>query len=53
MTQLELSYAMEYKSVKLVSATELYTSKKYFNLEHLYKISKNFNISFNDLIAEN
>lgn len=40
MTQLELSLAMGYKSVSLVSSAELYTKQKHFNLEHLYKISK-------------
>lgn len=50
MTQLELAYAMGYKSVSLVSAAELYSNKKHFNLEHLYKISKIFNIPFNTLI---
>ena len=43
---------MGYKSVSLISATELYTNKKHFNLEHLYKISKNFHISNCDLILE-
>ena len=31
---------MNYKSVSLVSAAELYKNKKHFNIEHLYKISK-------------
>ncbi|WP_419782650.1 helix-turn-helix domain-containing protein [Malaciobacter marinus] len=53
MTQLELSYAMGYKSVSLVSAAELYTNKKHFNLEHLYKITKIFNTSFFELVPEN
>jgi len=53
MTQLELAYAMGYKSVSLISAAELYSNKKHFNLEHLYKISKILNISFNDLLLEN
>ncbi|WP_319083240.1 helix-turn-helix domain-containing protein [Aliarcobacter skirrowii] len=52
MTQLELSYAMGYKSVSLVSAAELYSKKKHFNLEHLYKISKILNVSISDLILE-
>ena len=50
MTQLELAYAMGYKSVSLVSAAELYSNRKHFNLEHLYKISKILNIPFNILI---
>lgn len=40
MTQLELALEMGCKSVSLVSAAELYTRKKHFNIEHLYKISK-------------
>jgi len=43
-TQLELSLEMGYKSVSLVSAAELYTNEKHFNIEHLYKISKIFNV---------
>ena len=39
MSQLELSYAMGYKSVSLVSAAELANDHKHFNIEHLYKIS--------------
>jgi transcriptional regulator with XRE-family HTH domain len=44
-TQLELSLEMGYRSVSLVSAAELYTNKKHFNLEHLYKISQVLDIS--------
>lgn len=40
MTQLQLSYEMGYKSVSLVSAAELCSDNKHFNIEHLYKISK-------------
>lgn len=40
LTQLDLSLEMGYKSVSLVSAAELYTHKKHFNIEHLHKISK-------------
>lgn len=50
MTQLDLSIAMGYKSVSLVSAAELYKSKKHFNIEHLYKISKILNINIEFLI---
>lgn len=39
-SQLQLSFAMGYKSVSLVSAAELAKDDKHFNLEHLYKISK-------------
>jgi transcriptional regulator with XRE-family HTH domain len=47
MTQLELSLGMGYKSVSLVSAAELYTKQKHFNLEHLYKIAKILNVEMN------
>lgn len=46
LSQLQLSYAMGYKSVSLVSAAELAKDGKHFNLEHLYKISKILNIEF-------
>lgn len=49
-TQLELSYALGYKSVSLISAAELYSNKKHFNLEHLYKISKILDIELEELI---
>ena len=39
LSQLELSYKMGYKSVSLVSAAELCTKDKHFNIEHLYKIA--------------
>jgi len=44
MTQLTLSLEMGYKSVSLVSSAELYAKGKHFNIEHLYKISKIFNV---------
>jgi transcriptional regulator with XRE-family HTH domain len=50
LTQLELTYEMNYKSVSLVSAAELYKNKKHFNLEHLYKISKILDINIEMLI---
>lgn len=49
MTQLELSLAMGYKSVSLVSAAEV-ANNKHFNLEHLYKIAKILDIPLHDLI---
>jgi len=38
-SQLQLSYALNYKSVGLISQAELYLNKQHFNLEHLYKIA--------------
>lgn len=52
-TQLDLSLAMGYKSVSLISAAEVASNGKHFNLEHLYKISKVLNISLHDLIPSN
>ncbi|MFA6138775.1 MAG: helix-turn-helix transcriptional regulator [Sulfurimonas sp.] len=43
-SQLELSYKMGYKSVSLVSAAELCSSDKHFNIEHLYKMAVIFNV---------
>ncbi|MDD5118155.1 MAG: helix-turn-helix transcriptional regulator [Sulfuricurvum sp.] len=44
MSQLQLSNAMGYSSVSLVSAAELCNDGKHFNLEHLYKIAKILNV---------
>ncbi|MDX9960685.1 MAG: helix-turn-helix transcriptional regulator [Aliarcobacter sp.] len=52
LTQLQLSYLMGYKSVSLLSAAELYTNKKHFNLEHLYKISIILNITLDELFKD-
>jgi transcriptional regulator with XRE-family HTH domain len=52
MTQLELSLSMGYKSVSLVSAAEVASDGKHFNLEHLYKISKVLDISIHNLIPD-
>jgi putative transcriptional regulator len=40
LTQLTLSHEIGYSSVSLVSAAELCSNDKHFNIEHLYKISK-------------
>jgi len=39
LSQLELAYAMGNKSVSLISAAELASDNKKFNIEHLYKIA--------------
>jgi len=39
LTQLQLSQALGFKSVGLVSQSELYLKKQHFNLKHLYMIS--------------
>lgn len=51
-TQLELAYALEHKSVGLVSQAELYIKKQHFNLEHLYKIAYILDCDVADLIEE-
>jgi len=52
MTQLELSLAMGYKSVSLVSAAELYSKDKHFNLEHIYKIAKILDVEMSVFLTE-
>ena len=37
LSQLDLSLAMGYKSVSVVSGAEIYYNGKHFNLEHLLK----------------
>lgn len=51
MSQLQLSNAMGYSSVSLVSAAELCSDGKHFNLEHLYKISKILDVEMSDFIG--
>lgn len=51
-SQLQLSNAMGYSSVSLVSAAELCNDGKHFNLEHLYKIAKILDIEMTDLIQK-
>lgn len=50
MSQLELTLAMGLKSVSLISAAELVTKGRHFNIEHIYKISKILNIDMATLI---
>ncbi|MFX4236588.1 XRE family transcriptional regulator, partial [Aliarcobacter butzleri] len=38
LSQLDLSLAMGYKSVSVVSGAEIYYNSKHFKLEHLLKI---------------
>ena len=40
LSQLDLSLAMGYKSVSVVSGAEVYYNKTHFNIEHLLKISQ-------------
>ena len=50
LTQLELSQALGFKSVGLVSQAELYLNKQHFNLKHLYHISYILDCDIKDLL---
>lgn len=51
-SQLKLAMLMDLNSVSLVASAETYRkSGKHFNLEHIYKISKILNVSYNELLA--
>lgn len=49
MSQRDLAIAMGYKSDSIVTMAEKSYKNKHFNLEHLYKISKIFNVPLSDL----
>jgi ribosome-binding protein aMBF1 (putative translation factor) len=51
-SQLQLSQALNHKSVGLVSQAELYLKKQHFNLEHLYKIAYVLECDLADLLAD-
>lgn len=51
-TQLQLSQALNHKSVGLVSQAEIYLDKQHFNLEHLYKIAYILECNISDIIKE-
>lgn len=48
MSHRELAKAMGYKSHSLVTKAEDSSNDKHFNLEHLYKISKIFNVPLSE-----
>jgi transcriptional regulator with XRE-family HTH domain len=50
LTQLQLSQALGFKSVGLVSQAELYLKKQHFNLKHLYQIAYILECDIKDLI---
>ena len=50
LSQLELSLAMGYKSISIVSSAEIYYKRKHFNLEHLLKISQILDIELCKLL---
>lgn len=49
-SQLELSQRLGYKSVSVISKSEICIEKKHFNLEHLYKIAQELDIDLCKLI---
>ena len=51
-SQLELSLLMGYKSISIVSSSEVYYKNKHFNLEHLLKISQILQIDLCDFFKE-
>lgn len=50
LTQLELSLAINHKSVGTISMAEIYHNKKHFNIEHLIKISDVLDIDICQLL---
>ena len=50
LSQLDLSLAMGYKSVSVVSGAEIYYNGKHFNLEHLLTISQILNIEISEFL---
>jgi len=50
LTQLQLSQALGFKSVGLVSQSELYLKKQHFNLKHLYNIAYILDCDIKDLL---
>jgi transcriptional regulator with XRE-family HTH domain len=46
LSQLDLSLAMGYKSVSIVSGAEIYYNNIHFNLEHVLKISQILDVEF-------
>jgi transcriptional regulator with XRE-family HTH domain len=51
-TQLELSMCMGYKSVSIVSMSEVVARNKHFNIEHLLKISKILDVEIQQLFKD-
>ena len=53
MSQLDLSLAMGYKSVSVVSSGEVCYNGKHFNLEQLHKIAQILNVDIRDFFDDN
>jgi len=50
LSQMDLSLQMGYKSISIISGSEIYYKGKHFNLEHLLKISQILEIEIKELI---
>jgi len=50
LSQMDLSLQMGYKSISIISSSEIYYKGKHFNLEHLLKISQILEIEIGELI---
>lgn len=53
LSQLELSLQMGYKSVSVVSGSEICYGDKHFNLEQLLKISQILDVNLCDFLLQN
>jgi len=53
LSQLDLSLQMGYKSVSVVSGSEIYYGSKHFNLEQLLKISQLLDVELCDFFIQN
>lgn len=52
LSQLKLAMLMDLNSVSLVASAETYRkSGKHFNLEHIYKIVKILNVTYDELLS--
>ncbi len=52
LSQLQMSKEMDFQSSSFYAEAENGSSSKRFNLKHIFKIAKIFNISINDLIKD-
>lgn len=52
LSQLDLAYCMGYSSVGFISAAEICSSSKHFNIEHLVKISTILECSLFELLED-
>jgi len=53
LSQLELSLQMGYKSVSVISGSEICYGDKHFNLEHLLKITQILEVNLCDFFLQN